>query len=190
MIQKAIAHIETTGQEVIGILRFETITTDAGWKLDDKGKLYWQPPKEKYLPIFKTYQRIEPFRGTSKVVVNNKFEFIAYSGVRCLIGTEAISKTPRRIGGLIMIITGMNHFQNVAKKKLVEWYHEHKPEVEIDLSNVFVVWSCKTLQNYKCLASTDISGDGIYAEYTYNGDKQVLYEDVYGKITNTCHTEE
>ena len=89
-----------------------------------------------------------------------------------------------------MIITGMNHFQNVAKKKLVEWYHEHKPEVEIDLSNVFVVWSCKTLQNYKCLASTDISGDGIYAEYTYNGDKQELYEDVYGKITNTCHTEE
>lgn len=77
-----------------------------------------------------------------------------------------------------------------SKKKLVEWYHEHKPEVEIDLSNVFIVWSCKTLQNYKCLASTDISGDGIYAEYTYNGDKQELYEDVYGKITNTCHTEE
>ena len=89
-----------------------------------------------------------------------------------------------------MIITGMDHFQSVAKKKLVEWYHEHKPEVEIDLSNVFVVWSCKTVQNYKCLASTDISGDGIYAEYTYNGDKQELYEDVYKKLTNTCHTEE
>jgi hypothetical protein len=28
------------------------------------------------------------------------------------------------------------------------------------------------------------------AEYTYNGDKQELYEDVYGKITNTCHAEE
>ena len=89
-----------------------------------------------------------------------------------------------------MIITVMNHFQSVCKKKLVEQYHEHKPEVEIDLSNVFIVWSCKTLQNYKSLASTDISGDGIYAEYTYNGDKQELYEDVYGKITNTCHTEE
>lgn len=57
-----------------------------------------------------------------------------------------------------MIITGMAHFQSVAKKKLVEWYHKNKPEVEIDLSNVFVVWSCKTLQNYKCLASTTISG--------------------------------
>ena len=89
-----------------------------------------------------------------------------------------------------MIITGMAHFQSVSKKKLVEWYKKNRPGVEIDLSNVFVVWSCKALQNYKCLASTTISGDGIYAEYTYNGDKQELYEDVYGKITNTCHTEE
>lgn len=89
-----------------------------------------------------------------------------------------------------MIITGMDHFQSVCKKKLVEWYHTHRPEVYIDLSNVFVVWSCKTLQNYKCLASTTISGDGIYAEYTFNGDKQVMYEDVYGKLTNTYITQE
>lgn len=102
-----------------------------------------------------------------------------------------------------MIITGMEHFQNVCKKKLVEWYNKKQVEwyikdgladtplpTPIDLSNVFVVWSCKTLQNYKCLVSTTISGDGIYAEYTYNGDKQELYEDVYGKITNICHAEE
>ena len=90
-----------------------------------------------------------------------------------------------------MIITGMAHFESVCKRKLVEWYHKEKAYVEdIDLSNVYIVWSCKTLQNYKCLASTTISGDGIYAEYTYNGDKQELYEDVYQKITNTCHTEE
>lgn len=94
MIQKAIAHIETTGQEVIGILRFETITTDARWKLDDKRKLYWQTPKALYLPIFETYQLIEPFSETSKVVVNNKFEFIAYAGNGCLIGVEPISKRP------------------------------------------------------------------------------------------------
>lgn len=31
---------------------------------------------------------------------------------------------------------------------------------------------------------------GIYAEYTYNGDKQELYEDVYRKLTNTCHVGE
>ena len=89
-----------------------------------------------------------------------------------------------------MIITGMDHFQSVCKKKLVEWYQKNRPETPIDLSNVFIVWSCKTLQNYKCLASTTVRGDGIYAEYTYNGDNQARYADVYGKITNICHTGE
>ena len=68
-----------------------------------------------------------------------------------------------------MIITGMAHFESVAQKKLVEWYHKNRPEVQIDRSNVFVVWSCKTLQNYKCLASTTISGDwsGVFAMRFY-----------------------
>ena len=89
-----------------------------------------------------------------------------------------------------MVITGMRHFENVCQKKLVEWSREKRPNTPIDLGDVFIVWSCKTLQNYKCLASTTVSGDGIYAEYTYNGDKQELYEDVYGKITNARHTGE
>lgn len=92
-----------------------------------------------------------------------------------------------------MIITGMEHFQDVCKKKMVEWYNIRsgfEDSRKINLGNVFVVWSCKTLQNYKCLVSTTVSGDGIYAEYTYNGDKQELYEDVYQKLTNTCITEE
>ena len=101
----------------------------------------------------------------------------------------------RRKRGKNMIITGMEHFQSVCKKKMVEWYNNDETIIPdrrgyIDLSNVFVVWSCKTLQNYKCLVSTTVSGDGIYAEYTYNGDKQELYEDVYKKLTNKCHTEE
>ena len=49
-----------------------------------------------------------------------------------------------------MIITGMAHFESVCKRKLVEWYRKNKACVEIDLSNVYIVWSCKTLQNYKC----------------------------------------
>ena len=92
-----------------------------------------------------------------------------------------------------MIVTGMEHFQSICKRKLVEWYNtnEKSPCIQrdmedIDLSNVFVVWSCKTLQNYKALLSTTVSGDGIYAEYTFNGDKGELYEDVYKKLTNSC----
>lgn len=89
-----------------------------------------------------------------------------------------------------MVITGMAHFQSVCKRKLVNWYNNQVGATKIGLDNVFIVWSCKTLQNYKCLASTTVSGDGIYAEYTYNGDKQELYEDIYDKVQNTCHTEE
>lgn len=89
-----------------------------------------------------------------------------------------------------MVITGMAHFQSVCKRKLVNWYNSQVGSTKIDLDNVFIAWSCKTLQNYKCLASTTVSGDGIYAEYTYNGDKQELYEDIYDKVQNTCHTEE
>lgn len=87
-----------------------------------------------------------------------------------------------------MIITGMAHFESVCKNKLVEWYNQfdninHEP---ITLENVYVVWACKTLQNYKALLSTTVSGDGIYAEYRYNGDKQEMYEDVYKKASNRC----
>lgn len=84
-----------------------------------------------------------------------------------------------------MIINGMEHFQEVCRNALVEWYNEHE-NVKISYEDTFVVWSCKTLQNYKALLSTTVSGDGIYCEYTYNGDKKELYEDVYKKMTNRC----
>ena len=95
-----------------------------------------------------------------------------------------------------MVITGMDHFQSVCKNQLVKTYNAifatgiNRVTQEIDLSNVFVVWSCKTLQNYKALLSTTVSGDGVYVEYTYNGDKQELYEDFYQKLSNLCITEE
>ena len=89
-----------------------------------------------------------------------------------------------------MVITSMKHFESVCKNKLVKWYSENLPSIKLDLCDIFVVWSCKTLQNYKCLISTCTKGDDIYAEYTFNGDKQELYEDVYKKVTNSCITEE
>lgn len=90
-----------------------------------------------------------------------------------------------------MIITGMAHFESVCKKKLVDWYHKNKPGVEIDLSNVFVVWACKTLQNYKCLASTTISGDGIYQKHFVYLNDYTLYvvEDISGSGVDKYHYE-
>ena len=49
--------------------------------------------------------------------------------------------------------------------------------------DVFVVWSCKTLQNNKALLSTTIT-DGMYYEITYNGDKGEAYLDAYKKFEN------
>lgn len=53
----------------------------------------------------------------------------------------------------------------------------------ITTDDVFVVWSCKTLQNNKALLSTTLS-DGMYYECTYNGDKQEMYMDAYKKWDN------
>ena len=95
-----------------------------------------------------------------------------------------------------MIVTGNDHFLSICKKKLVEWYNEAFDNMsvyiqeKIDLSQVYVVWCCKTLQNYKALLSTSVSGDGIYVEFTYNGDKQELYMDVYMKMRNEKITDE
>ena len=81
-----------------------------------------------------------------------------------------------------MKITGMDDFQKRCKEALIEWYREYE-DCSPAWDEVFIVWSCKTLQNYKCLASTS-RPDAIYAEYTYNGDKDELYEDVYDKRSN------
>lgn len=51
--------------------------------------------------------------------------------------------------------------------------------------DVFVVWNCKTLQNNKALLSTTVS-DGLYYEFTFNGNKEELYMDVYKKWENIC----
>lgn len=42
---------------------------------------------------------------------------------------------------------------------------------------------CKTLQNSKALASTNVP-DGMYYELTYNGDKRELYVDAYSRQAN------
>lgn len=51
--------------------------------------------------------------------------------------------------------------------------------------DVYVVWQCKTLQNWKWLISSTIC-DGMYYEVTYNGDKREFYLDAYKKFENRC----
>lgn len=83
---------------------------------------------------------------------------------------------------------GNDRFEKLAKKIVVDYVNKHFDKsdgVVIDESNVFIVWSCKTLQNNKALVSTELS-DGMYYEITYNGDKRQIYFDAYKKWENLC----
>lgn len=73
-------------------------------------------------------------------------------------------------------------FQKACKEWLIMYYKENFNK-DISIEDIFVVWSCKTLQNNKILMSTNIS-DGIYVECTQNGDKQETYFDIYEKRQN------
>ena len=55
---------------------------------------------------------------------------------------------------------------------------------EITSDDMYIVWLCKTLKNWKAL----VSGVHIpeYVEVTYNGDKQETYVDVYSKVYTKC----
>lgn len=83
---------------------------------------------------------------------------------------------------------GNDKFEKVVKAAVVKYVNEKLDKtdgVTISEENVFIVWSCKTLQNNKALASTTLS-DGMYYELTYNGDKDELYFDAYKKWENVC----
>ena len=51
--------------------------------------------------------------------------------------------------------------------------------------DVYTVWKCKALQNWKFLISSSLY-DGMYYELTYNGDKHEWYLDAYKKFENRC----
>lgn len=80
----------------------------------------------------------------------------------------------------------MNNFLDLARIEVSEYVLAHLDKSEeIPDFEVFVVWSCKTLQNYKALISTSLPDD-MYYEITYNGDKNELYFDAYKKFENKC----
>ena len=72
-------------------------------------------------------------------------------------------------------------FLRLCKAKVAEYTNSHMDKTDgkqITVQDVYVVWSCKTLQNSKALLSTTVP-DGMYYELTYNGDKHELYLDAY-----------
>lgn len=78
------------------------------------------------------------------------------------------------------------NYQQIAKEVVLNYANKHVDKtdnVQITLDDVYVVWFCKTLQNWKALLSTTLP-DGMYYEVTYNGDKKEVYLDAYKKFEN------
>jgi hypothetical protein len=76
-----------------------------------------------------------------------------------------------------------------ARRMVVHYFNTKVPKTssetifEIEMGDVFVVWFCKTLQNWKALVATEVC-DGCYFEVTHNGDKNETYIDYYKKVDN------
>ena len=77
-------------------------------------------------------------------------------------------------------------YQKIARKIVLNYANKHIDKTynaQITLDDVYIVWFCKTLQNWKALLSTTLP-DGMYYEVTYNGDKKEVYLDAYKKFDN------
>ena len=81
-------------------------------------------------------------------------------------------------------------FRNLAISSVVQYFNMRKEKTDelntITSENVFVVWQCKTLQNNKAMLSTTVF-DGMYYEFTWNGDKEEGYLDAYKKWDNVIY---
>lgn len=76
-------------------------------------------------------------------------------------------------------------FIELAKEKVRDYENERVDInfMNVQLEDIFIVWSCKTLQNSKALLSAKHKG-AFYYEFTYDGDKEEVYMDVYKKVVN------
>lgn len=81
-----------------------------------------------------------------------------------------------------------NDFIKICIEAVINYFNnrvEITDDMKITEKDIFIVWSCKALQNNKALLSTTVS-DGMYYELTYNGNKKELYLDAYKKWENIC----
>ena len=79
-------------------------------------------------------------------------------------------------------------FLDWCKQEVCDYTNKHLDKTdkkEIAIDDVFMVWSCKTLQNNKALLSTTLF-DGMYYECTYNGDKNKTSPKDWQKVVGTA----
>ena len=101
-----------------------------------------------------------------------------------ILGMGNTQISAHRSGGGIMPEETMKAFKNCAEDGTFT-IDVFEFDLHITKDDVFVVWSCKALQNNKALLSTTVY-DGMYYEITFNGDKKEMYFDAYKKWENRC----
>jgi len=71
-----------------------------------------------------------------------------------------------------------------AIKIVKDYILEHLDKSDkIPTFDVYIVWKCKILQNWKYLISSSLL-DGMYYEVTYSGNAREWYLDAYKKFEN------
>ena len=65
---------------------------------------------------------------------------------------------------------------------------EYEGPTLFSVDDVYIVWFCKVLDNWKALISTDRINTGLYFEVTYNGVDDEIYLDYYTKAYNRAIT--
>ena len=76
--------------------------------------------------------------------------------------------------------------ESIVRKSIKEELKGYETNL---LYEVYIVWKCKTLQNWKYLIGTTLP-DNKYYELTYNGDKKEWYLDTYVKVKNEVFVQE
>lgn len=86
-----------------------------------------------------------------------------------------------------LVTTELGDLQKKARDLVHEYIIDLSSRVDRNSAfDVYVVWFCKILRNWKALVSTTLP-DGMYYEITYNGETGETYLDAYKKFDNVCY---
>lgn len=82
------------------------------------------------------------------------------------------------------MINSSKHMDSRATDIVFKYIFDHIDKSDdIPYYEVYIVWKCKVLKNWKYLISSTLS-DGMYYELTFNGETNEWYLDAYKKFEN------